>query len=102
MTCCIKISSTLNLFVLLLFSKRKKKNPSAKPGETNSEISLILARMVKENTTEAISLLLVEGVQINKKLDRMRVVMRGINIFKALGFLWLSLSAEGWRVYINH
>lgn len=58
--------------------------------------------MVKENTTEAISLLLVEGVQINKNLDRMPVVMWGINIFKTLGFLWLSLSAEGWSVYMNH
>lgn len=37
--------------------------------------------MVEENTTEAISLLLVEGIQINKKLDRMRVLMQVINIF---------------------
>lgn len=58
-----------------LFSKRRKKNPSAKPGETNYEICLNLARVVKENTTEAISLLLVEGIQVNKKLDGMRVVM---------------------------
>lgn len=40
--------------------------------------------MVEENTTEAISLLLVEDTEINKKLDRMRVAMQVINGFKAL------------------
>ena len=89
-------------FCTQLFSKRKKKNPSAKPGETNYEVYLFLARTREENTTEAISLLLVEGIQINQKLVRMRVVMRVINIFKALGFLWLELSAKGWSININH
>lgn len=50
--------------------------------------------MVEENTTEDISLLFVEGIQVNKKLDRMRVLMRVIHIFKALGFLWLKLSGK--------
>lgn len=48
--------------------------------------------MAKENKTEAIFLLLVEGIQINKKLDIMRVVIQVIHMFKALGFLWLNLS----------
>lgn len=52
--------------------------------------------MVEENTTEDVSLLFVEIIHINKKLDRMRVLMRviNINIFKALGFLWLKLSGK--------
>lgn len=41
--------------------------------------------MVKENKTEAIFLLLVEGIQ-------MRVAIQVIHMFKALGFLWLNLS----------
>lgn len=32
----------------------------------------------------------------------MRVVMQVINIFKALGFLWLKLSAKAWSININH
>lgn len=38
-------------------------------------------------------------VQINEEPDRVRVV---INIFKALGFLWLKLSAQGWSINMNH
>lgn len=94
--------STIRLFVLSYFQKEKRKNPSAKPGETKNKVYLSLAGMGEENKTVAISLLLVEGFQINKKRDRMRVVMQVINIFKALGFLWLELSAKGWSIVINH
>lgn len=89
-------------FCTQLFSKGKKKNPSAKTGETNCKACLVLARMVEENTIKAIFLLLVGGIQINKKLDGIRVVMQVINIFKALGSLWLKLSAKGYSININH
>lgn len=77
-------------FCTQLFSKVK--NSSAKTGKTSYKAYLVLARMAKENKTEAIFLLLVEGIQINKKLDIMRVVIQVIHMFKALGFLWLNLS----------
>jgi len=88
-------------FYTQLFSNRKKKNPSAKAGERNYKAYLVLARIAEENTSEATFLQLVGGIQINK-LGRIRVVMRVINIFKALGFLWLKLPAKRWSVNINH
>lgn len=82
-------------FCTQLFSKLKKKNLSAKPGETNCEAYLVLARIVEEYTTETIFLLLVGDIQINKKLDRIRVMMQVINIFKALELFGSNFLQEG-------
>lgn len=82
-------------FCTQLFSNRKKKNPSAKPGETNYKAYLVLAMMVEEDTTEAIVLLLVGDIKINKKLNRIRVVVQVINIFKLLGFFGSNFLQQG-------
>lgn len=54
---------------LVIFKVRKKKS-STKPGKTNCAACLVLAGMVGKNKTVAVCLLLVRGIQINKKLER--------------------------------
>lgn len=57
-----------NLVHTWLFSKVRKKK-STKLGKTNCTACLVLAGMVEKNKTVAVFLLLVKGIQINKKLE---------------------------------
>lgn len=63
-------NSTSHLVALSCFQKGKSK--IHQPDQENLSG---FGKDGRRNTAEAISLLLVEGIQINKELDRMRVVM---------------------------
>lgn len=62
-------TSTPQPFTLGYFQKSERKNHQLKLGKTNCTACLVLAGMVEKNKTEAVFLLLEEGIQINKKLE---------------------------------